>query len=856
MRSLFFQVVAALTLTIWLSLCFFIIFNSQPIIDNIVSLAQIIFYAATFLMMRKVYQECRIETRQALFLFLVAILIALITDSINYCVLFILNHVNFFVYGLTKTSISQVDKFLYVSDYIEIFFWYIIVFIFLINLLRKFFVKKQRYQIQFSIFAACLALSLIVLLYLSQPDKLQHANFFTYISFASSVIEIATFIVVIYGLIHSKSWSLYLLLSSMILMIITQISALFYYSYHIQEFQKLSYFSGTLWVMMTFLTFNYMHEKKEYDLQKWFVTPDSLEARLAFSTLVISCLSFIVFFILAYILNLLNEQKLLSFFLFLMIYSLFAALAAKRVALSFARPFKQLQINMGELMTTPNESIKLVPFEVAEFDFLQNFIVKRFMEHESQIEKIKTMGKMVLQVAHDIRSPVAAIMMFAKTNENLPEEQRILLRSAATRAQDIANNILTEYQQKSSSLKKTPMMLVPAILSVISEKRSQYYERQLKISINIAQTAYFSHIKINPIEFKRALSNIINNAVDAFGADITGKVEISIDLHKENVIIKIQDNGCSIKPELLLQLNNNSPIQSSKKEGLGLGLQHARKLMQDSNGTLHFESNINSGTIVILSFKLAATPCWLIEKIRFSNSEQIIILDDDEAIHAAWDQRFKIWKEKNSSLNLKHFYSAIDCLAYIRSLTSYQLARNLLLSDYELINQNMTGLDVIENCGIANAILVTSYYENEDIIKRAILANAKILPKMLASEVELEPGAKIEKKRLKKVDAILLDNQVELSNIMQFLAENRNIILDTYSNPYQLWENLDSYSKETVFYLDYDLELSVDGVSIAKRLYSMGYKALYLATGFHLNETDLPEYLKILPNKIAFFAHN
>lgn len=848
-----FQKIGFTILIIWLGLVIFVTVNSQPIVDNIISLTQLVFYVASLFIIKKIYRESNVVTRQAFTLLFVAISIAFATDFINYCMLFILNHVNFFIHEYTKNTLSRLDKILYVADYIELFLWYIIVFVFLLNFLRTFLINQSRYQIQFGIFATCLLLSLITLLYLSQPQKLRDANFFTLIAFFSSITEISTFIIAIYGLIHSKSWSLYLLLTSIIVMVVTQISALFYYSYHIKSFLKLAYIRGPLWVMMIFLTFYYMYKKKDYDLQKWFVAPNTLEAQLSFSTLVITCFSFIIFFILAYIFNLLNAQKLLSFFFFLIIYGLVAVLAAKRIALFFANPFQKLQINMGELMAAQVIPDQLPHFEIAEFDFLQKFIYERFVEHETQSATIKTMGQMAIQVAHDIRSPAAAIMMLAKDSENLPEDQRVSLRNAATRVQDIANNLLTDYQKNHLYTKNTTLMLVPTIMSVISEKRAQYHDRNLKISLLVDYSSYFIHVTTQAIEFKRALSNLINNAVEAISSESAGEINIKVNLEKDIAHVVIQDNGQGISCELLELINNDQQIKSTKK-GLGLGLQHAKKFMKDMKGNISFKSQPNKGTSITLIFKLANTPCWLINEIRVSAHQNIIILDDDQAIHGAWDHRFAIWKNQHPSITLKHFHSGKDCLNYILSLNKSEQENILFLSDQELINQDITGLDVIEQSGIKQAILVTSYYDNEDIIRRAILANTKILPKMLAAEVALSPSS-IKKKTIKKIDGVLLDDQPELSEIIQFLAENRKAVLETYLTPYQLWDNLLYYPADTIFCLDYDLGLPVNGIDIAKRLNKMGYQKLYLATGYHIQQEAIPSYLKKLTDKMALLDY-
>ena len=64
---------------------------------------------------------------------------------------------------------------------------------------------------------------------------------------------------------------------------------------------------------------------------------------------------------------------------------------------------------------------------------------------------------------------------------------------------------------------------------------------------------------------------------------------------------------------------------------------------------------------------------------------------------------------------------------------------SLFLVDYELLNQPLTGLDLIEELGIERyAILVTSRYEEDVIQDRASRLRLPILPKALAGFVPFE----------------------------------------------------------------------------------------------------------------------
>lgn len=60
-----------------------------------------------------------------------------------------------------------------------------------------------------------------------------------------------------------------------------------------------------------------------------------------------------------------------------------------------------------------------------------------------------------------------------------------------------------------------------------------------------------------------------------------------------------------------------------------------------------------------------------------------------------------------------------------------------MLTDYELADQQHTGLDIIQETCAQRCVLVTSHYNKEDVIKLAVALNTKVLPKLLAAEVEI-----------------------------------------------------------------------------------------------------------------------
>ena len=91
-------------------------------------------------------------------------------------------------------------------------------------------------------------------------------------------------------------------------------------------------------------------------------------------------------------------------------------------------------------------------FLIEEFIFLQNFLNKVVSAGEKRDREKQALINTTTQVVHDIRSPLAAINTALLDVASIPESKRIMIRNAAKRINEIANNLLL--QSKNYSLNK------------------------------------------------------------------------------------------------------------------------------------------------------------------------------------------------------------------------------------------------------------------------------------------------------------------------------------------------------------------------------------------------------------------
>ena len=101
-------------------------------------------------------------------------------------------------------------------------------------------------------------------------------------------------------------------------------------------------------------------------------------------------------------------------------------------------------------------------------------------------------------------------------------------------------------------------------------------------------------------------------------------------------------------------------------------------------------------------------------------------------MHGAWNQRLSTASEHL----LIHHFNTIQAFSewYILQLNPIQI-----FFDYELVGESKTGLDLLESLQLSSqTILVTSHYENPNIIARCQQAGVRLLPKNLLSYIPIK----------------------------------------------------------------------------------------------------------------------
>jgi signal transduction histidine kinase len=460
------------------------------------------------------------------------------------------------------------------------------------------------------------------------------------------------------------------------------------------------------------------------------------------------------------------------------------------------------------------------------------------------------------QVAHDVRSPLSALASIEKDLSTLPEETRILIRSSVSRIQDIANQltlrnrIQKEALDRSSHSQRTAteeqearqtLLLAPLVELLVSEKRLQYRSKlRLQIELEQHSNAYGAFVEVQPTELRRALSNLIDNAAEAM--EHQGPVKLRLIREGQKILIQIQDQGKGI-PESVLPSIGQRGFSYGKPAGSGLGVAHAIQWAKRWSGDLAIQSQENKGTTVELILPLAAEPEWFpleLPLIRPSMGTlpSVVILDDDSTIH-------QIWRSKLEGQAKLHHFSHTGELEHWWNANAPQEPHAFFLIDFEIIGDSRTGLHMIEQLKLQNrALLVTSHFEDRNLVERCKKLQISILPKPLASFIPV---------RVHPAIAVLVDDDPLVHLTWKKAAQRRGITLKNYTGSKALLEEAHTLSRDIPCYLDVQLGPEDYGPDLAVKLHAMGFHELEFVTGLDPKEVPTLPFVKKIGGKTPPF---
>lgn len=262
-------------------------------------------------------------------------------------------------------------------------------------------------------------------------------------------------------------------------------------------------------------------------------------------------------------------------------------------------------------------------------------------------EKMATLGQMVAGVAHEVNTPLSYVQNNLEIIGQLTEQYEDLIElvqglkniqndKAASTAE--IEQLLTEIVSASNEIEedelsnelkeliKDSLFGVEQITEMVLNLRNfarldeskvktidvrECIESSLKIAGNsikhqeiVTDFAPTPEIKCSPSQINQVLVNLLNNASQALGDNLNGKIELRTHADDTNVYIEVADNGKGMSEAVLKQIFEPFFTTKGAGEGTGLGMAISQQIMEQHNGDISVVSTEGVGTTFTLTLPI------------------------------------------------------------------------------------------------------------------------------------------------------------------------------------------------------------------------------------------------------------
>ena len=223
--------------------------------------------------------------------------------------------------------------------------------------------------------------------------------------------------------------------------------------------------------------------------------------------------------------------------------------------------------------------------------------------------RLITMGEMASSVAHELNQPLTAInnycsgMVSRIKAKNLSEEELIkaLEKTAhqAQRAGQIIQRIRTFV--KRSEPNRTMSDVTAIVAEAVELAGIELRRRQVRLTQVVA--ARLPAINVDPILIEQVLINLMRNAAESIDLaqrpltqrDVELKVLPSQQEGQQVLVFSVTDTGRGLAPEVMNRLFE--AFFSTKAEGMGIGLNLCRSIVESHQGRMQAENLYNGKEI-------------------------------------------------------------------------------------------------------------------------------------------------------------------------------------------------------------------------------------------------------------------
>lgn len=219
----------------------------------------------------------------------------------------------------------------------------------------------------------------------------------------------------------------------------------------------------------------------------------------------------------------------------------------------------------------------------------------------SQMQRLSSLGRMVSTLAHQIRTPLSAAMLYGAnlSNASLNESSRRNFQDKLmSRLHDLEQQVndMLLFAKSGSQQVVTTIDMKALVQHAVTAIEPLTKKANATIHLNVCTRE--CKILGNESALIGAIQNLIHNSIQVIKDD--AQIWITIERHGQHIYVGVKDNGSGIDPENADKIFE--PFYTSKVQGTGLGLAVVKSVATAHQGDVKLISRKGEGAHFCLKF--------------------------------------------------------------------------------------------------------------------------------------------------------------------------------------------------------------------------------------------------------------
>ncbi len=227
-------------------------------------------------------------------------------------------------------------------------------------------------------------------------------------------------------------------------------------------------------------------------------------------------------------------------------------------------------------------------------DITETSLVRELLERN---KRLTSMGEMAAVLAHQVRTPLAAALLYASqvARKSLPGDERAKFADKLLARLDDMERLVADMLAFTRGGSRIAEELS---VSALIEQVAQCLEPRLgkRAKLTIRTLAPDLKLRGNAQAIAGALLNLANNALDAKGEDLELLIEARV--NGQVAELRVRDNGPGIAEDLRTRIFE--PFFTTRSRGTGLGLAVVKAVAEAHGGGIELERLPSPGASFLL----------------------------------------------------------------------------------------------------------------------------------------------------------------------------------------------------------------------------------------------------------------